>query len=299
MEKTTKKVKTPSPKKAQSEPAPEVTAEIINPTPCANALEERINKMEEVLNRMAEALSDKTASNMLNELNTKTRALNTAITSIKQQIGGIKTSNSNKFKSISETIESFNSRIQRIEHPKAEVIEIMPYNSEDSFVVPTPSKDGSIGDDLYIPKDVWVKHGRNIIPLNFRINLPRGIEGKVEPRSGFSAKGMLGKAMQYVSEKVLWIFRKPAVEVEFEGNFDADVINGKVDPGYRKSVGVIIKNNGMPFKLEAGTRIAQITYYKTAPHRYKKVDEFSNEAPYVSDRNGGFGSSGTGTEVQK
>lgn len=70
------------------------------------------------------------------------------------------------------------------------VIHIKPLGK---FKVPERAKIGSIGYDLYIPQDTKVPaKSRVLIPLNFAIELPRNVEGKIEPRSGFSVKGIEG-----------------------------------------------------------------------------------------------------------
>ena len=58
--------------------------------------------------------------------------------------------------------------------------------------------------------------------------------------------------------------------------FNADVINGKIDPGYKGNIGVIIKNDDdRGFILKEGTRVAQLTFYRTLHPRFKVVEELS------------------------
>ena len=77
---------------------------------------------------------------------------------------------------------------------------------------------------------------------------------------------------------------------DYEGNRrDADVIDGKIDPDYRGGVGVIVNSHeSYPFRLAAGTRVAQMIFYKYESFDIEVVDDLS-----ATDRGeGGFGSTG-------
>lgn len=140
---------------------------------------------------------------------------------------------------------------------------------KEGAAAPKRATDGAAGYDLFIPEDTVVRPGRNIIPLGFAIEIPMGVVGKIESRSGFASKGM----------------------EDYEGNRrDADVIDGKIDPDYRGGVGVIINSHeNYPFRLAAGTRVAQMIFYKYESFDIEVVDDLSS-----TDRGeGGFGSTGT------
>lgn len=168
--------------------------------------------------------------------------------------------------------------------PKVEIKEFGPCK------YPAKADDLAIGYDLYIPRNIVIPaHSRIVVPLNIGLNLPYNVEGKIEPRSGFSAKGMEG-----VGRKVVWE-RKffgliPCPKIVYgQQRFNADVLNGKIDPGYHDNIGVIIKNDDVEFVLQAGTRVAQMTFYRVLKVKsFVKVDELSGV-----DRGGGFGHSGT------
>lgn len=152
---------------------------------------------------------------------------------------------------------------------------------------PKPADKNSIGYDLYVPTNIYIEpHSRTIVPTNVSLNLPYCVEAKVEPRSGFSAKGMEGigvrKRWGWLFDFIPWRFTDAGVM-----RFDADVINGKIDPGYKGNIGVIVKNNDVGFMIPAGTRIAQLTFYRTLRPRFKVVEELD-----CDDRGGGFGHSG-------
>lgn len=141
-------------------------------------------------------------------------------------------------------------------------------------VLPVKKTDGAIGYDLTLGHDVLISKVRNAIPLGFAMELPEGIEAKIEPRSGFSAHGILGTDPSGSAQRY----------------YNADVLVGKIDPDYRGDVHVIIrKNNYDSFIIPADTRIAQMTFYRTAPvEGFDVVDELSD-----TDRDtGGFGHTG-------
>jgi dUTP pyrophosphatase len=138
--------------------------------------------------------------------------------------------------------------------------------SEDALV-PVRATDGAACFDLYVPRDTPIQKGRNIIPLDIAIELPRGFYADIRPRSGFSAKGF---------EDITGCRR------------DADVLLGTVDEDYRGNVGVIVRSEDY-FVVAKGTRVAQMligNYYSCG---LKEVEDLSS-----TDRQGnGFGSTGT------
>lgn len=148
--------------------------------------------------------------------------------------------------------------------------------SEDA-ITPKKATVGAAAYDLYLPNDCKVAVGRNVLPLDFAIELPYGYEAKIEPRSGFSAKGFEGK---YIEAETC---------EEFTKRYNADVIQGKIDADYRGNVGVIVHNNDIPFIAKKGTRVAQMTIYKVEDADFELSEELS-----VTERaDGGFGHTGT------
>lgn len=143
--------------------------------------------------------------------------------------------------------------------------------------MPKQSVEHSAGYDVFVPHDTIVRKGRQVIDLEFKIALPIGVEACMRPRSGFSAKGMEG----YIIPRFKWL--KPKKK-----RFDADVLIGTIDHGYHDNVGVIINNHGEPFKIEEGTRIAQIVFSKHESPTLVIVGELDG-----FDRGGGFGHSRT------
>ncbi len=161
----------------------------------------------------------------------------------------------------------------------------------DDYFMPYKAKPGSIGYDLVAPADYVVPaHSRCCMPLNIAINLPRNIEGKIEPRSGFSMRGMEGYGRKRKPKKILGFI--PWHEtISGKLNFNADVLVGKIDPGYTDNINVIIRNNDEQFLIRRGTRIAQITFYRAISPEFTIVEKLS-----CSSRGGGLGSSGTTIE---
>ena len=143
--------------------------------------------------------------------------------------------------------------------------------------MPEQSVEFSAGYDLYVPFDTVIERGRQAVPIGVKIDVPRGIDGNIRPRSGFSAEGVEG----YTIPLFKWL--KPKKK-----RFDADVIEGTVDCGYRDGVGVIINNHDKPFVIEGGTRIAQMVFSKHELPQLLETDKLTG-----FDRGGGLGHTGT------
>lgn len=138
--------------------------------------------------------------------------------------------------------------------------------SEDALL-PVRATDGAACFDLYVPKDTPVSKGRNIIPLDFAIELPEGTYADIRPRSGFSAKGV---------EDITGCRR------------DADVLLGTIDCDYRGNVGVIIRSEDY-FVVSKGTRIAQMLISEYRQCELVEVEDLSS----TDRQSGGFGSTGS------
>lgn len=173
----------------------------------------------------------------------------------------------------------------------------------DDVVLPVMATDGAIGFDLAVPCDICIEHPRQLIPLGFALELPDGIEAKIEPRSGFSLKGIEGFELikpKVDGDRLKWSpeVSQPLTDgalyqrIDIAQYFNADVLVGKIDPDYRGECGVIILNNEpyKPFLIKAGTRIAQMTFYRVAPVAgFEVVDELTD----TKRGTGGFGHTGS------
>lgn len=156
-------------------------------------------------------------------------------------------------------------------------------------IIPKRATEGSAAYDLYVPEDFLVKRGRQIIPLNFAMEMENGYEALIDARSGFSAKGMEGYRVEMLMTRNGYELMQVEMVHTDSSRFDCDVIQGKIDADYRDGVGVII-NNRSPYEfiIKAGTRIAQMTFHKVETVAWEEVEELSE-----SGRDGGFGSTGT------
>lgn len=122
--------------------------------------------------------------------------------------------------------------------------------------IPKKATEGSAAYDLSVTEDVIIKPGRQILPLGFALEMEPGYQALVEPRSGFSSKGMEGydivRIFTYESKMgTIQCFadhRNPEHGVVKEyvsrnpERFDCDVIVGKIDADYRGGIGVIVNN---------------------------------------------------------
>lgn len=139
--------------------------------------------------------------------------------------------------------------------------------------MPTKADSGAAGYDLYVPKDTKLLPGRNIIPLDFAIQLEHGYEATIRPRSGFSAKGF--ECITTDGKKTLRI--------------NADVLLGTIDETYRGNVGVIVKSNEPEeYIIPKGSRIAQMVISQCYMGGLEQADELSE----TERGEQGFGHSG-------
>lgn len=148
-------------------------------------------------------------------------------------------------------------------------------------VIPKRAHNGDAGLDLYLPREVMVLQGRQIIPLDFAIELPHGYCAEIQPRSGFASKGIECR-MRPTS------VTSSDADFRVKSRADADVIYGLIDENYRGCVGVIVNNNDRPFMLDTGTRIAQMVIRQVPETTFIEVSDLAD-----SERGeGGFGSTG-------
>lgn len=143
----------------------------------------------------------------------------------------------------------------------------MKITLDEGAIMPKRATEGSAGYDLYCLQDTFIPYGRSIIKTGVHIQLPMGYEATIQPRSGFSAKGFEDR----------------------EGvRNNCDVLLGEIDPDYRDAIGVIVKNEGAPFHVAKGTRIAQMVIRKVETPTLEIADTLDE-----TERKGGFGSTGT------
>ena len=129
--------------------------------------------------------------------------------------------------------------------------------------IPQKAHEDDAGFDLYASEDFLLKaHSFGCVPTAISMELPRGTEAQVRPRSGLA------------------------------GRHGITVLNapGTIDAGYRGEVKVILINHGdNDFEITAGMRIAQLVISSVINASFVEVSSLDR-----SDRGeGGFGSSGT------
>lgn len=154
-------------------------------------------------------------------------------------------------------------------------------------VMPQKATEGAAAYDLYVPEDITLIGWRQVINLRFSIELPKGYAATIQPRSGFSAKGI------EVEEQ--FTLDDGSIKTEMV-RVDGDVVRGLIDADYRGEVGVILhfmslysSNERFHYTIKKGTRIAQMQIVKVPQVELVQVEELSE-----TDRGeGGFGHTGT------
>ncbi|MBQ8520022.1 MAG: hypothetical protein IJ456_01290 [Bacteroides sp.] len=158
---------------------------------------------------------------------------------------------------------------------------------EEGGILPQKATDGSAGYDLFAPEHVVINPGRNLVKLNFRLALPKGIGATPESRSGFTLKGFEG----YRQYGTVGNSNDDAklVPMGEPSRMDADVKWGLIDSDYRGVCGVlVISHEKEPFLLAKGTKFAQMCF-----QRYEDVDFIPATELDDTARKGGFGHTGT------
>lgn len=159
----------------------------------------------------------------------------------------------------------------------------IPIKTENGLI-PKYANPTDAGADVFSAEDVILEPGETkIIKTGIRIEIPKGYEVQVRPRSGLSAKSKLR------------IANAP----------------GTIDSGYRDEIGIICENTdskirdisshyegdklvidsivyGAPIEIEKGQRIAQLVLSEVPTMMFMEVEALSTE----NDREGGFGSTG-------
>ena len=133
----------------------------------------------------------------------------------------------------------------------------------DNAQLPHQAHEGDAGLDLFSVEEKIIEPGETaLIATGIQIELPKGTEAQVRPRSGLALK------------HAITVLNSP----------------GTIDEGYRGEIRVILINHGKKaFKVEKQMKIAQMVIAPVAQIHMIEVDELSD-----SERGtGGFGSTGT------
>lgn len=129
--------------------------------------------------------------------------------------------------------------------------------------LPLQANPGDAGMDLYSIEAVEIPAGEaKLIKTGLQIELPKGTEAQVRPRSGLALKHSVT------------VLNSP----------------GTIDEGYRGEIGVILINHGKEtFLVEPAMRIAQMVIAHVPTVQLSEVEELSDTVRGTS----GFGASGT------
>ena len=142
-------------------------------------------------------------------------------------------------------------------------LEVKIKRIHDDALLPMQANLGDAGMDLYSIETALIPSGEaKLIRTGLQIELPKGTEAQIRPRSGLALK------------------------------YSVTVLNspGTIDEGYRGEIGVIIINHGKEtFIVEKSMRIAQMVIQTVPVVRLTEVNELSQSERGSS----GFGSSGT------
>lgn len=133
----------------------------------------------------------------------------------------------------------------------------------DKAKMPLQANPGDAGMDLYSIETVEIPAGEaRLIKTGIQIELPKGTEAQIRPRSGLALKHSIT------------VLNSP----------------GTIDEGYRGEIGVILINHGKEsFIVEQSMRIAQMVIQTVPKVQLIEVDELSETERGTA----GFGSSGT------
>lgn len=152
--------------------------------------------------------------------------------------------------------------------------------------MPTKGSEFAAAYDLCVPEDVELKYGRQVVDLKFSMELPHGYAAIIQPRSGFTCKGM---QVQTIIRN--WCFMLFGIFSK-EKRVDADVVVGLVDEDFRGNVGALVKSYYLPIFRKAiipkGTRIAQMRIVRVPDTELKDVVMLDMS----KNRGGGYGHTG-------
>ncbi|MCZ1068523.1 deoxyuridine 5'-triphosphate nucleotidohydrolase [Clostridioides difficile] len=166
-------------------------------------------------------------------------------------------------------------------------------------IVPSYAKEGDSGIDLYALEDATIPARSAVaIPTGIALEIPRGYEMQVRPRSGISLKGMLVTRdieVLYVdrdkSFRDVIICDRMRTKEQMKKSFivHPTVRLGTVDSGYRGEIKIITYNEeDFDIVIPKHTKLAQGVFQQVPRAILKVVDELTS-----SERgSNGFGSTG-------
>ncbi|KPN95051.1 dUTP diphosphatase [Lysinibacillus sp. ZYM-1] len=142
-------------------------------------------------------------------------------------------------------------------------VEVKIKRIHEDAMLPLQANPGDAGMDLYSIEAVEIPAGvAKLIKTGIQIELPKGTEAQIRPRSGLALKHSVT------------VLNSP----------------GTIDEGYRGEIGVILINHGQEtFIVEKSMRIAQMVIQFVPSIQLLEVNELSQTVRGAT----GFGASGT------
>ena len=129
-------------------------------------------------------------------------------------------------------------------------------------IVPVYKTEGASGADVFANGDVLINPGEvKLIPLGFAVEIPKGFEMQIRPRSGLSNK-----------HKLLMPNSLGTIDSDYRGEVMASFIN----------------LDSKTYEIKKGDRIAQAVIAPVVQVKFKEVKELSE----TKRGSGGFGSTG-------
>ena len=138
-------------------------------------------------------------------------------------------------------------------------MKIFEYETVEDGIGPKKAKPDDAGFDVFCRKDERITSNTiDLIPVGFKVSIPKGWEIQLRPKSGLALKGL---------------------KIHF----------GTIDSGYCDEVCVIVHNPTDEDKyFQKGQKIAQIVPKKIPDVMFERVIHIDSD----NDRGGGFGSTG-------
>jgi len=132
--------------------------------------------------------------------------------------------------------------------------------------IPARANPGDAGLDICTAIDFKMYPGDTLcVPTGWSVSFPADMYLRIAPRSGLALK------------------------------YHIDILAGVIDSGYRDEIRVVIhrcsENHNQVVDFKSGDRIAQLIPTALAHHGVMEVDDFDDD-DYISNRGGGFGSTG-------
>ena len=171
----------------------------------------------------------------------------------------------------------------------------------ENATIPTKAHPTDSGFDLYAAEDVIIEPGETVIvPTGIAVELPKGYEAQVRPRSGITAKTKLRVQLGTIDQEYTGEIGVIVDNIGVKEICDLDLNSGTVEycePSYPYLLNGTISDDwedytGTPkptYKIRKGDRIAQLVVQALPEVVAVEIDDFTEESERGA---GGFGSTG-------